>query len=118
MVPGTGKGENAFEVEPSIEFGRCQGSRPHFQIWNGMGRGELHAARDSRTLRKASDDAAHILCTEILCPQIDRTQVFPQGNITACGFETTVDRRFRFLLRLLSGGWTPKSTQQKEANEI
>src|SRR5690349_23738855 len=62
MVPGAGEVNNAFEVQASIEAARCQGSRAHFQVWNGMGRGELHAARDSRTLRKASDDAADILC--------------------------------------------------------
>src|SRR4051794_5568495 len=104
MVPLAGKRENAFQVKASIEAGRCQSSGAHFQVWNGMSRGELYAACDSRALRKASDDPTHILCTEILCPKIDGTQVFPQRNVTACGFETRVGLRVRFLQRLLTAG--------------
>ncbi len=82
-----------------------------------MRRGELYAACDSRALRKPSDDPAHIVCTEILCSNIDRSQVFPQWNVTACGFETRVCGGVRFLRRLWTPGGTSKSRQQQEANE-
>ena len=62
MVPGAGEVENAFKVEAPVEVRRCQGSRSQFQVRNGIGGGELYAARDSGALLKTSDDTSHILC--------------------------------------------------------